>query len=113
MKMIVAFVKPHRFAAVSLALHEVEGLGGASAGDVRSFRRGRAKSAPDRRQQDLVDFVPSVRIEVACDDGLTEQVVETIERAAHTGLRGDGRIYELTIEEAVRISTGERGTSAI
>lgn len=113
MKMIVAYVKPHRFAAVTLALHEVQGLTGASAGDVRGFGRGRARNAPDREQRDLLDYLPRVRVEVACDDGLVEQVVETIERAAHTGLRGDGKIYVLNIEEAVRISTGARGTSAI
>jgi nitrogen regulatory protein PII len=113
MKMVVAYIKPRMFAAVTLALQDIEGLSGASVGDVRGFGRGRAKNAPDRRQRDLVDYMPRIRIEVACADALATEVVETVERAAHTGLRGDGKIYVMDIEEAVRISTGERGSMGI
>ena len=113
MKMVVAYVKPRMFAEVTLALQDIEGLSGASVGDVRGFGRGRAKNAPDRRQRDLVYYMPRIRVEVACEDTLAKEVVERIERAAHTGLRGDGKIYIMNIEEAVRISTGERGTLAI
>lgn len=113
MKMVVAYVKPRMFAEVTLALQDIEGLSGVSVGDVRGFGRGRAKDAPDRRQRDLVYYMPTIRIEVACDDAVAKLVVETVERAAHTGLRGDGKIYVVNIEEAVRISTGERGSMGI
>ena len=85
MKMVVAYIKPRMFAAVTLALQDIEGLTGASVGDVRGFGRGRAKNAPDRRQRDLVDYMPRIRIEVACADALATEVVETVERAAHSG----------------------------
>ena len=113
MKMIVAYVKPRMFSAVTLALQDIDELSGASVGDVRGYGRGRAKNAPDREQRDLVAYMPRIRIEVACDDALVSRVVQTIEVAAHTGLRGDGKIYVLNLEEAVRISTGERGSAAI
>ncbi len=113
MKMIIAFVKPHKLADVTVALHEVEGLSGATMSDVRGFGRGRAKTAPDKVYYDTLDYVPRVRLEIACPDELVEEVLAVIEANAHTGLRGDGKIYVTPIDEAVRISTGERGEVAV
>ncbi|MCB2141475.1 P-II family nitrogen regulator [bacterium] len=113
MKMVIAYIKPHKVSAVTTALHTLEDLSGMSVGDVRGFGRGRARNAPHRVVEDLVDYVPHARIEVACHDEITDQVVETIEIAAHTGLRGDGKIYVIDLEQAVRIESGERGEKAV
>jgi nitrogen regulatory protein PII len=110
MKKIEAFIKAHRLDDVSLALHRVEWLGGMTVTDARGFGRGRSGGGPGN---DPGDFHQIVRIEVFCSDELASTVVETIEQAAHTGLRGDGKVYVIPVEEAVRISTGERGREAV
>jgi nitrogen regulatory protein PII len=109
MKRVTAYIKPHKLSDVTRALHRIDGLTGMSAADVRGFGRGRAKDVP----QDLVDYVPHVRLEAVCRDEIVEEVVETIRREAHTGLRGDGKIYVAPVEDAIRISTGERGEAAV
>ncbi len=111
MKQIQAYIKPHKLSAVTRALHHIEGLTGMSATDVRGFGRGRAKDSPHRITEDLVDYVPHVKLEAV--DEIVDEVVETIRREAHTGLRGDGKIYVSPVEDAVRISTGERGDAAV
>ena len=113
MKHVIAYIKPHKLSDVTLALHRVEGLSGMSAADVRGFGRGRARDTPNTFSEGAADFVPRVRIEVVCRDEIVGEVVETIRREAHTGLRGDGKIYVLPVEGAVRISTGEYGEAAV
>lgn len=113
MKEIKAYIKPHKLSEVTLALHRVEGLTGMSVTDVRGFGRGRAKNAPHRITEDLVDFIPCVKIELICPDEMVDEIVSLIEKTAHTGLRGDGKIYVSDVESAVRISTGERGEKAV
>ncbi len=113
MKEIKAYIKPRKLSKVTLALHKVAGLTGMSVVDVRGFGRGRAKNAQHSIVEDLVDYVPHVKIEIVCTDEMVEEVVSVIERAAHTGLRGDGKIYISTVDDAVRIQTGERGETAV
>ena len=113
MKQIQAYIKPHKLSAVTRALHHVVGMTGVSVLDVRGFGRGRAKDAPQRITEDLVDYLPYVKIETVCPDALVDEIFETIRREAHTGLRGDGKIYVLPVEDAGRISTGERGEAAV
>jgi nitrogen regulatory protein P-II 1 len=112
MKEVRAYIKPHKLSRVTLALHKVEGLTGMSVSNVRGFGRGKAKDHPDRVTEDLVDFIPQVKIEIICGDELVEKIVATIEHAARTGLRGDGKIYVCEVMNAVRISTGEHGEKA-
>lgn len=112
MKVVVAFIKPHRLTDVLLALHDIQALYGVSVSDIRGFGRGRAKDAPDRIQEHDMDFLPRVRLETLCPDHVADEVITTIEKHAHTGLQGDGKIYCVNVEEAVRISTGERGEAA-
>ena len=112
MKVVVAYIKPHRLSDVLLALHDIEALYGVSVSDIRGFGRGRAKNAPDRVREHDMDFVPRVRIETLCPDHVADQIITTIEKHAHTGLQGDGKIYAVKVDQAVRISTGERGESA-
>lgn len=113
MKLIVAFIKPHMLPKVILALHDLDFLSGLSIWDVRGFGRGRAKGAPDRVAEGSMDLLPRVRLETVCPDESVERTVGAIERSAHTGLRGDGKIYVIDVEQAVRISTGERGDAAV
>ena len=112
MKLVVAFIKPHRLSDVLLALHDIEALYGVSVSDIRGFGRGRAKTAPDRIREHEMDFVPRVRLETICPDHIAEVVISTIEKNAHTGLQGDGKIYAVNVADVVRISTGERGEAA-
>ncbi len=104
MKEVKAYIKPHRLSPVTLALHEIEGLSGMSVIDARGYGRSRTQ---------VGDYVPHVKIEVVCLDNLVDTVVTTIEKAAYTGLRGDGKIYVSPVENAVRIETGEHGESAV
>ena len=113
MKKITAYIKPHKLSQVTLALHKVEGLTGMSVVNIRGFGRGKAKDARHRIVEDLVDYVPHVKIELVCKDDNVEEIVSTIEKTAHTGLRGDGKIYVSEIMQAIRIQTGERGESAV
>ena len=96
-----------------MALHNVDGLTGMSVVDVRGFGRSRAKDAPHRIVEGPVDYVPHVKIEIVCKDELADEIITVIEENAHTGLRGDGKIYVSDVENAVRITTGERGEFAV
>ncbi|MFH1241567.1 MAG: P-II family nitrogen regulator [Pseudomonadota bacterium] len=113
MKEIKAYIKPHKLSKVTLGLHKIEGLTGLSAMEVRGFGRGKAKDAPNRVVEDEIDYIPHVKIEIVCTDDKVEEIISVIEKSAHTGLRGDGKIYISTIDDAVRISTGERGEAAV
>jgi len=113
MKEIKAYIQPHKLSAVTLALHQVEGLTGMSVSDVRGFGRGRAKGARQRIVDDLVEYMPRVKLELVCRDELVEEIVALIAKTAHTGLRGDGKIYVTPVEAAVRISTEERREEAV
>jgi nitrogen regulatory protein PII len=112
-KEIKAYIKPHKLSAVVRELQKVEELTGLSVTDVRGFGRGKAREAPHRIVDDLVDYVSHVKIELFCRGELVERIVSEIEKAAHTGLRGDGKIYVSNVETAVRISTGDRGEGAV
>jgi nitrogen regulatory protein PII len=113
MKEIKAYIKPNMLAKVTRALQKVEGLTGMSIADIRGFGRGRAKGASQKIEDDLLDYSLRTKIEILCKDEKVEEIVSVIEKNAHTGLRGDGKIYVTPVEMAVRISTGERGESAI
>ena len=113
MKEIKAYIKPHKLSEVTLALHQVEGLSGMSVSEGRGFGRGKAKDSSHSFQDNLVDYLPHVRIEIICPDDLAETVVSTIEKNAHTGLRGDGKVYISDAQAGIRISTGERSEEEI
>lgn len=113
MKMVVAFIKKNKFDEVILALHKIEGLTGLSSSEVHGFGRDRSRHAPDQTPEISMDFKPHIRLEIACHAEIADKVLSTVEWAAHTGLRGDGKIYVLPLEQSVRISTGERGENAV
>lgn len=110
---IVAFIKPHKLADVTLALRKMEGLTGMTVTDVRGFGRTRAEGSAEIVPDDVADFVKKVRIDVFCNDDIARIVMNTIQENAHTGAHGDGKIYSWEITEALRISTGETGEDAV
>ncbi len=113
MKMVIALIKPNKFNEVMLALHKIEGLTGASSSEIHGFGLDRSRHAPEQKPEISLDFKPHIRLEIACHLELVDEVLSTIAKAANTGLRGDGKIYVLPLEEAVRISSGERGRNAV
>ena len=113
MKQVIAFIKPHQLSLVAMGLREIPGLTGLSIGKGQGFGRGRARGAARRIVEDEMAYIPHVRIEVFCSDERLEDVVVCIATNAHTGLTGDGKIYVTEVIDAVRISNGERGSSAI
>jgi nitrogen regulatory protein P-II 1 len=113
MKQIIAYIKPNMLSKVAMALHDLEGLTGLSATKVQGFGRHRAKDAQDRIVENMVEYVPHIKIEIFCKDELADRIATIITENAHTGLRGDGKVYVAPVEQAVRISTGEKGERAI
>lgn len=112
MKMITAIVKPFKLDDVREAVAEL-GVQGITVTEVKGFGRQRGHTELYRGAEYVVDFLPKTKIELAVTDELLEQVVEVITKAAHTGKIGDGKIFVTSIEQAVRIRTGETGSEAV
>jgi nitrogen regulatory protein P-II 1 len=112
MKKVEAIIKPFKLDEVKEALTEV-GVQGMTVTEVKGFGRTGGKKEVYRGSAYVVDFVPKVRVEIVVTDGMVQQVVDAIEKSAKTGRIGDGKIFISTIDEAVRIRTGERGEDAI
>ena len=113
MKEIKAFIKPHMLANVVMELSEYEGLSGLTVTKVQGFGRSRAKGSRHKIVEDMIDYVPHVKLEIVCSDACADEIVARIEKTARTGLPGDGKIFVSTIETAVRISTGERDKAVV
>ena len=112
MKLIIAYIKPFKLEQVGEALKSV-GVSGMSVSDVSGFGRQSGQKEVYRGAEYEVDFVPKVRLEVLVDDDLATVAVDALEKAAHTGEIGDGKIVVLSVYDVVRIRTGERGADAI
>ena len=112
MKKVEAIIKPFKLDEVKDALAEV-GVKGMTVTEVKGFGRTGGKREVYRGSAYVVDFVPKVKIEVVVPDGLVHQILDVIEKSAKTGRIGDGKIFVIPVEEAVRIRTGERGDEAI
>jgi nitrogen regulatory protein P-II 1 len=112
MKKIEAIIKPFKLDEVKDALNEV-GLKGITVVEAKGFGRQKGHTELYRGAEYVVDFLPKVKLEVVLEDTLVERAIEAIQRAAHTGRIGDGKIFVSTIEEVVRIRTGERGADAV
>jgi len=113
MQEIKAFIKPFKLDEVMQALSEIAGLSGMSFNRVEGYGRGRGSEGSIPLTGEEVRFVHYVKLEIVCRDELTSKIVEAVRLAAHTGLRGDGKIYISRVDDAVRISTGERGDAAV
>jgi len=112
MKKIEAIVKPFRLEDVKDALANLS-VTGMTVTEVKGFGRQKGHKEIYRGAEYVVDFLPKVKLEVVVDDEKVDQVVSTIGQAAKTGKIGDGKIFILPVEEAVRIRTGERGPEAL
>jgi nitrogen regulatory protein P-II 1 len=112
MKKVECVIRPHLLDAVKSALQEV-GVVGMTAVEVKGFGRQKGHTETYRGTEYKVDFLPKVKVEVAVPDELVERVVEAVMHTARTGKFGDGKIFISTIEEVVRIRTGERGELAL
>jgi len=112
MKLITAIVKPFKLDDVREALSDI-GVQGMTVTEVKGFGRQKGHTELYRGAEYVVDFLPKVKIEVAIDDSMLDQVLETITKSASTGKVGDGKIFVTTLEEVVRIRTGETGPAAV
>jgi nitrogen regulatory protein P-II 1 len=112
MRLVTAIVKPFKVDDVKQALHDL-GVEGMTLSEVQGHGRQRGHTEVYRGAEYVVDFVPKVRVEVVVDDDTAQRVVDAIVDAARTGQIGDGKIWTTTVEDVVRIRTGERGPDAL
>ena len=112
MKKIEAVIKPFKLDEVKESLHDI-GIKGLTVTEAKGFGRQKGHTELYRGAEYVVDFLPKVKIEVVLDDAQVERAVEAIQQAAQTGRIGDGKIFVSTVDEVVRIRTGERGPDAI
>ena len=112
MKKIEAIIKPFKLDEVKEALDDL-GIKGLTVTEAKGFGRQKGHTELYRGAEYVVDFLPKVKIEVVMEDGLVDQAIEAIEQSAKTGRIGDGKIFVSTIEEVIRIRTGERGGEAV
>ncbi|MDI6800777.1 MAG: P-II family nitrogen regulator [Thermodesulfovibrionales bacterium] len=112
MKKIEAVIKPFKLDEVKDALNEI-GIQGMTVTEVKGFGRQKGHTELYRGAEYVVDFIPKIKIEIVISDVLAPKVVDAIERAAKTGKIGDGKIFVYSIEDVVRIRTGERGETAV
>ncbi len=112
MKMVTAIVKPFKLDEVREALSGI-GVQGITVTEVKGFGRQKGHTELYRGAEYVVDFLPKVKIEAAVDEAIVERVIEAIEAAARTGKIGDGKIFVSTLEQVVRIRTGETGKDAL
>ncbi|MBL6929693.1 MAG: P-II family nitrogen regulator [Rhodospirillales bacterium] len=112
MKLVMAVVKPYKLDEVREALTSI-GIQGMTVSEVRGFGRQKGQTEIYRGAEYEVNFVPKQKIEIVVGDDLVEQVIETIRASAETGSIGDGKVFVLDVEQAMRIRTGESGPEAI
>jgi nitrogen regulatory protein PII len=112
MKLITAIIKPFKMDDVREALSEI-GVSGVTATEVKGFGRQKGHTELYRGAEYVVDFLPKVKLEIAVADDVVQQAIEAIVKAANTGKIGDGKIFVSTLEQVIRIRTGETGEDAI
>lgn len=112
MKLVTAVIKPFKLDDVRESLSEI-GVQGITVTEVKGFGRQKGHTELYRGAEYVVDFLPKVKIEVAIGDDMLDRVIEAITKAANTGKIGDGKIFVVALEQAIRIRTGETGTDAI
>ena len=112
MKLVKAIIKPFKLDDVREALSEI-GIAGITVSEVKGFGRQKGHTELYRGAEYVVDFLPKVKIETVVEDEAVEKVIEAISKAASTGKIGDGKIFVLNVEQAVRIRTGETGDEAL
>ena len=112
MKFIVAIIQPHRIDAVREALTDA-GIQGLTVSEVRGYGRQRGHKEVYRGAEYAISYVPKLKLEIAVEDERADEVIAAIEKSARTGKIGDGKIFVLDLQSALRIRTGESGTQAL
>ncbi|OQX00715.1 MAG: transcriptional regulator [Thiothrix lacustris] len=112
MKMVTAIIKPFKLDDVRDALGDI-GIKGITVTEVKGFGRQKGHTELYRGAEYVVDFLPKIKLEAAVADSQVEQVIEAISRSANTGKIGDGKIFVTSIEQVIRIRTGENGEEAL
>ena len=112
MKLIIAIIKPFKLEEVKTALSEI-GVEGMTVTEVKGFGRQKGHTEIYRGSEYTVDFLPKVKLEIAVNDDIVTKTVDTIAKSAKTGKIGDGKVFVLALEDAIRIRTDERGDAAI
>lgn len=112
MKKVEAIIKPFKLDEVKEALHEI-GIQGITVTEAKGFGRQKGHTELYRGAEYVVDFLPKVKVEIVMEDAVVSRAVEAIQSAAHTGRIGDGKIFVSTVDDIIRIRTGETGTDAI
>ncbi|MGH6833910.1 MAG: P-II family nitrogen regulator [Methyloceanibacter sp.] len=112
MKYIIAVIQPHRLEAVRDALAGI-GVQGLTVSEVRGFGRQKGQTEIYRGAEYVMQYVPKVKLEIAVDDGIADRVVEAVGSGARTGRIGDGKVFVLDLEGAMRVRTGEMGADAL
>jgi nitrogen regulatory protein P-II 1 len=112
MKLIEAVIKPFKLDEVKDALNDI-GIEGITVSEVKGYGRQKGHTELYRGAEYVVDFIPKIKLEIVVSDELVNKVVETIQNTAKTGRIGDGKIFIIPLEEAIRIRTGEKGADAI
>ena len=112
MKLVTAIIKPFKLDDVREALSEI-GVQGITVTEVKGFGRQKGHTELYRGAEYVVDFLPKVKLEIAIGEELYEQTIETITKAANTGKIGDGKIFVTSVEQIIRIRTGETGDEAV
>jgi len=112
MKKIEAIIKPFKLDEVREALSEL-GIMGLTATEVKGFGRQKGHTELYRGAEYVVDFLPKVKLDIVVTDEMVDKVIESITKTAHTGKIGDGKIFVMNVEDAIRIRTGEKGDDAV
>jgi nitrogen regulatory protein P-II 2 len=112
MKLVTAVIKPFKLDDVREALSDI-GVQGITVTEVKGFGRQKGHTELYRGAEYVVDFLPKVKVEVAISSDLLDQAIDAISKAAHTGKIGDGKIFVSTLEQVIRIRTGETGADAV
>ena len=112
MKLVIAIIKPFKLDDVREALAEI-GVQGITVTEVKGYGRQKGHTELYRGAEYVIDFIPKVKLEIAVDDGLADRVIQSLTDAARTDQIGDGKIFVMNLEQAVRIRTGESGPDAL
>lgn len=112
MKMVTAIIKPFKLDDVRESLSDL-GISGITVTEVKGFGRQKGHTELYRGAEYVVDFLPKIKVDVAVDDGVVDQVIDSISNAAKTGKIGDGKIFVMPLEQVIRIRTGEAGPDAL
>jgi nitrogen regulatory protein P-II 1 len=113
MKEIKAIIRPSKLLEVTEELHGIDGLPGVTVSEIKGFGKGRAKDSKDKFTYEMVEFMPRIQLEVVVDDAMVDAVVNVIQKYAHTGNTGDGKIFVSTVDEIIKIRTNERGQTSV